>query len=242
MVPASGELAGDREQRRRLAGAVRPEQGDDLAGPHGELEITYCFQIAVSSRQATNLEHRVSVLPGRPADVDPSEIIRRGVAEVGSDHLRVAAHLCHRSGGEHSTLVEDGEAVAGRHHERHVVLDHHHREAPFVGQPPHDTGELGGLDLVEPRRRFVEQEDGWSGGDRPGNGHQTTLAVRQFRGLGIENIGEPELVHHRPCVGIERGSTWPNKIGHVAANRRAVRRRLEVLANRHRVEQLEALE
>ena len=33
------QLAGEREQRRRLAGAVRPEQGDDLARADLEVDV-----------------------------------------------------------------------------------------------------------------------------------------------------------------------------------------------------------
>ena len=46
------ELAGEREQRRRLAGAVGAEERDDLAGVDVEVEVADDGHLAVAGRQA----------------------------------------------------------------------------------------------------------------------------------------------------------------------------------------------
>src|SRR5690606_36014687 len=46
-----------------------------------------------------------------------------GGAEVRLDDRRVGSHLLWRALGDHHAEVEDGDAIAGRHDEGHVVLD-----------------------------------------------------------------------------------------------------------------------
>ena len=47
---------GEHAQRRRLTGAVRPEQRDDLAGPHGEREIADHRRTVVAGSQSRDLD------------------------------------------------------------------------------------------------------------------------------------------------------------------------------------------
>src|SRR5262249_43996011 len=46
-------------------------------------------------------------------------------AEVGGGHRRVGLHLLRRAEGDQLAEVEDGDAVAHRHHQVHAVLHHH---------------------------------------------------------------------------------------------------------------------
>ena len=50
--------AGDGAERRRLARAVRPEQGDDLAGRDVEVDVADHRGAVVPGGQAFELEHR----------------------------------------------------------------------------------------------------------------------------------------------------------------------------------------
>ena len=93
-LPEHLDVAGDdrqqprhRQQRRRLAGAVRSEQHDDLAAVHREREVADDGDAVVAGRQAADLE----------AD-DPSwPFLGSRRAEVRLDHVRVARHLGRRS-------------------------------------------------------------------------------------------------------------------------------------------------
>ena len=88
------------------------------------------------------------------------------LAQVRGAHERVGLHLGGRAEGDDLTEVEHVDVVARAHHEAHVVLDEQDRE-PGAGELDEQLGELGGLRLVEPRRRLVEQHDAWLGGQRP---------------------------------------------------------------------------
>src|SRR5262249_12267940 len=46
-------------------------------------------------------------------------------AQVGGGHRRVGLHLLRRAEGDQLAEVEDGDAVAHRHHQVHAVLHHH---------------------------------------------------------------------------------------------------------------------
>jgi hypothetical protein len=53
-----GQLARQREQRRRLPGAVGPEQGDDLAGVDPQVEVADDLDAAVAGPQPHGLDQR----------------------------------------------------------------------------------------------------------------------------------------------------------------------------------------
>src|SRR4029079_12964286 len=54
-----------------------------------------------------------SILPLRP--------------EIGFDHTRMIAYVGRATAGQFLSVVEDGDAVAGSHHQLHVVLHPHTR-------------------------------------------------------------------------------------------------------------------
>ncbi len=94
---AAGERdeADDRCQRRRLAGAVRADETDDLALVDLEVEVLDRGRAAVADGQITNSEHR---LPCR--------------AEVGREHGRVGANLGRRAERDRLAVVEHLDALA----------------------------------------------------------------------------------------------------------------------------------
>src|SRR5688572_17551767 len=55
-----------------------------------------------------------------------------GIAQVGLDHGRVAAHLVRRALGDLLPHVEDGHAIGDVHDDPHVVLDEDDGRAPFL--------------------------------------------------------------------------------------------------------------
>jgi hypothetical protein len=55
--------AGDRAQGRRLAGAVRSEERDDLAGADGQVEAADHRRAVVAGGQAFEAQHRVAHAP-----------------------------------------------------------------------------------------------------------------------------------------------------------------------------------
>ncbi len=51
------EQAGDDRQQRRLAGSIAPEQADDLARLHVEVDALKRFDLPVTFRDVSNLQH-----------------------------------------------------------------------------------------------------------------------------------------------------------------------------------------
>ena len=62
LAASRAQQPGDGAQRRRLAGAVRPDQGDDLAAVHLEVEVLDGGDVAVADRQLVQREQRFAVL------------------------------------------------------------------------------------------------------------------------------------------------------------------------------------
>src|SRR5581483_3533321 len=77
-------------------------------------------------------------------------------AEICLEHGGVLLDLCRRAGGDHTAEVEDGDAVADRHHEIHVVLDQHHCD--LVPQGADQFRQLGHLGAGEAAGRLVEEQ------------------------------------------------------------------------------------
>src|SRR6266550_8370115 len=66
-------------------------------------------------------------------------------AEVGGGDRRVGLHLPRRAEGDQLAEVEDGDAVAHRHHQVHAVL--HHHDAGVGGELWDQLPKLGKLAL-----------------------------------------------------------------------------------------------
>ena len=149
--PRAADDSHDRVQGRRLAGAVRPDQPDDLAAPHLEREVADGCDAAVRdvepvTARASRLAHALLLVHGALAE------IRRGDIEVGAD-------LGRRSLREGPTLVEHLDPIADVHDQRHVVIDQQHTGAVVVAHGAHHCRELGYLRLGQPGRRLVHQHE-----------------------------------------------------------------------------------
>ena len=136
--------AGDLE-RGRLAGAVRPEHGDDLAGSDGDADAVEDFDRAVAGVHVAQFEER------RRDHADPQVRLENGT---------IALDLGRRAVGDHAAEIEDVDVVAHVHHERHVVFDDQHGE-PVAGQRREERTEPLGLLVVEPGCGLVEQQHPW---------------------------------------------------------------------------------
>ena len=79
-------------------------------------------------------------------------------------------------------------AVRDIHHDPHLVLDHHHRDAEFVTNVEHEPGDVLGLLLVHARHHFVEQQQLRFAGERPGQLDALLLAVGQRADDGIADV------------------------------------------------------
>ena len=167
---------------------------------------------------------------------------RRRLAEVRGDDGGVGPDLLRCPRREVAARVEHADAVARAEHQLDVVLDDEHPHPPLAREPAHQAPELGGLAVVEAGSRFVEHQHRGPGGDGPRDGDQSPPPERQLVGPAVEIVLEAELAHRRARVRTETRPHRPHEIGHVRPAVAPVARGLQVLADRHGLEELQALE
>ena len=164
-------------EQRRLAGAVRAEDGDDRPGGHVEVDAVQHLDRAVRRRaRPRTRQERGSPAPprGRPPARPRPAAPRRAVPLA-----------------EHPAEVEHVDLAAHVHHQLDVVLDEHHGHA--VGRHlPHHRAERSRLLLVLPAGRLVEQQHLRRGGQRPGQLHDPSLAGREPVGALAAELGDAE--------------------------------------------------
>ena len=149
--------AHDREKRRRLAGAVRPDQPDHLARSIAS-EAPHRRHRAVADVEAVELEHGPR-LTARVRDGRAATEVRVGDVEVRPDVGR-------RPLRELPPLVENDDPVAHVHDQRHVVVDQEHARVVAVADGADDVGEIRHLRLGQPCRRLVHQHEARPGRER----------------------------------------------------------------------------
>ena len=100
-------------------------------------------------------------------------------AEIGLGDRRVASHLVWRACRDLAPEIQHVDMVGDVHHDAHLVLDHHHRDAEFVANIEHEAGDIFGLLLVHARHHFVEQQQPRFAGQRAGQLDALLLAIGQ---------------------------------------------------------------
>src|ERR671931_2703054 len=84
----------------------------------------------------------------------------------------------------------------------HVVLDHEDRQAALLAKPSDQLGDLGGLVGVHSRRRLVEQQEPWAGGQRTGDLETPAVGVGEAIGGLVATVsGEPLTEEAEHLIG-----------------------------------------
>ena len=129
MLPfARPRAAADRHHQGRLAGAVRPDQRDDLAFVDLHVDAAQRDDVAVVGLDPGDREE------GAHATTSCSDAFDLLVldAEIGGDHLGVVADEFGRTVGDLLAVVEDDDVVGYLHDDAHVVLDQKNRDVVLV--------------------------------------------------------------------------------------------------------------
>ena len=92
-----------------------------------------------------------------------------------------------RAGVEHRDLIGDA------HDQRHVVLDHDDGDRA-VADGHQQSGEFGGFAVVEPRRRFVEEQHARARHQRPHDLERLLRAHRQIDGGRIAKLRQSDEI------------------------------------------------
>ena len=106
MSPEAGWRAGDRAQRRRLAGAVGAEQGHHLPFVHAKRNAAQRFDFAVADNEIADFEQRHRFGP-----------------EIGGDDIGMAQHRHGFAVRDRRAEIEHGDMLGRLGDQRHVVVD-----------------------------------------------------------------------------------------------------------------------
>src|SRR6185295_10456265 len=172
----------------------------------------------------------------------------RRFAEIGLDHRGILLHLGGRALGDLPAEVEHGHAVGDVHHDPHVVLDHHHRQALHLLDVEDEPHHVLGLFRVHPGGGLVEQEERGVEGERPGQLYPFLQTVRQgaddlvpdilqleqVDDLPLDDLPVPALLAGRPAIVEPRGE-HARAVVDVPAD-------LDVVEHAHALEQRDVLE
>src|SRR6478735_9743240 len=163
-----------------------------------------------------------------------------GRSEVGRDDALVGADLVVRALGEHLARLEHRDAVGQRTDDVHVVVDEHDGAPDREGLDERD----GAVDVLDPHAggRLVEQEQLGVEGEGDGELEGALLAVGERGRRGTGAVGEPDLVEQVHGAVAEGGHPLDRAPPLLAHPGRAGEGELEVLAQRHLLEEARDLE
>ena len=215
--------AHDRVQRRRLAGAVGPDQADDLAAAERQAEVAHGGQPAVADLDRVELEDGVSHRGRRRPRRRGRRSRRRGCARISAGVP--TASVTPRS----STWMRSQTSMISA-----TLWSISRTPAPkSVWTERIDRGEGRDLGLVQPGGRLVQQHEAGPQRERARDAELALVAVREQAGARSSRaVGEAEQ--------LEQLAGAPARLARRAAD--AERGDLDVLAHAQRAEQAAVLE
>src|SRR6266511_3626268 len=207
--------ARDGAEGGRLPGTVRAEERHDLSLAHLEGEAVEDLDVAVEDVDAVHAEERLRHVRPPPAFAASSATgVERSwrrsflpvrLAEVRLHDERVGHDLGWRPLRDLLPVVEDRDAVGERHHRRHHVLDHDHRDLPLVADAADQGGELHRLGGVHPGDDLVEHEHPRRRGEGARELEPLPSRERQRRGRIAGPLGEADELED---LGGAREEPW----------------------------------
>src|SRR5215218_3168150 len=236
-IPSRATLSGLRPVIDRPANVIWPAV---LTMPHTARSVVvfpapFAPRRATTSPSSTVRETPCSAVIG-PYRALTSRSSSSGtlLPEVGLDHLRVGAHLGGRALGDLPSEIENVDAVADRHDERHVVLHQEDRQLEVLLQAPERALQLLDLFVVEAAGRLVQEQQA-----RPRDERARQLDALQSpegkpRGRTIGEPGQAEVLERLQRL----------RAGSALAERphACVRADEDVLGHRHRRKEDDVLE
>src|SRR5216684_1242686 len=164
----------------------------DFPAPFAPTSATIEPSLTVRSMSRTTV-----VLSYPAASPRTSSIGRlRSLADVGFNDARVLLDYAWRAACQNATGVEDDDLVGNTHDERHIVLDHHDRDAA-VSDGTQNRREFGRLLVVESRCRLVEEQQTGSCHERAYHLEQLLCAHRQRGRSDIPERRQPNQFEQR---------------------------------------------
>jgi hypothetical protein len=154
--------------------------------------------------------------------------------------MRVLRHLGRRSLGDALALAQDDDPPAERHHNLHVVLDHHERVAPGVERQD-VADQLVNHGRIDAGQGLVEEDDLGTGHERHAEVQELLLAVREIRREAVPEVDDAQVLEKlvRPSGRLRAlTSDEPPEQGAVTL----LGREQHVLEHSHLREQLDQLE
>ena len=106
--------------------------------------------------------------------------------------FRLLAHVRRSAVGDLAAEIERDDVVRDRHHQVHVMLDQENSDREALADLKNALAQLAELLVVEPRRRFVEQQQFRLRRQRARKLHALLIAERQIRNDAPADAGDAQ--------------------------------------------------
>ncbi len=182
---ANGAMqAAERAHQSGFSGAVRAEHADKLAFVHDEVDAMERGNGAVACREIFHRDDGFAVAKRFFA----TAIMHGAFAEIGFQHLLVAAHLFRRAVGDFRSGIENDDVIGDSHHEFHVVLDKHHRDVERRDLPQKRAERFGVL-RTQAGGRLVEHQHRGARCERARDFHEALVDMGERGRLAVDGAG-----------------------------------------------------
>ena len=132
----------------------------------------------------------------------------RVLAQIGTDHRRIAAYFGGCPLGDLTTVIENQNTVGSTHDDTHVMLDQQDRDFLLVADRPQETVEPGRFARVQTGGGLVEAKDRRFGAHRPRDLQTPLIAIGEISGIPIGTADQADPVEPaaRPIEGLAFGA------------------------------------
>src|SRR5437867_4590027 len=199
-------VAGSRPWISRLSKTMRPALGrsspeiarrvEDLPAPLAPIRQT-------SSPCAIERSMPRSAATAPYAAATPSTF-STSRSQIGADDVGMRLHGRRGTLGDDGAVVEHDHRIAESHDDAHVVLDEQNGDALIADGPDETTDDVL-FYARHARRRLVEEQDRWMGGQRHRQLDEPLLAIRQGARDLATPVGEAHEGHDRLGLRAQSG-------------------------------------
>jgi hypothetical protein len=121
--------------------------------------------------------------------------VDRLCAEVSFNDAGMISDIGRTAVGQFFSVIEDGNSVAGAHHDLHVMLDEHHADAGLLNSTDH-ANQPAGFGSVQSGGRFIRQDKPRLANKGTRNFKQPLMAIGKASG---DHIRRPQQAYEIQC-------------------------------------------
>ena len=100
------------------------------------------------------------------------------LAEIGGDDLTVRADLRRRAARQELSVIQNGDAIAGRHHHIHMMFNKDDT-CPRCSDPLDEADKVAAFPAIQARRGLIEKKQPRAGDEGAGDLKQPLVSIGQ---------------------------------------------------------------